>query len=325
MGSRQRYSELKVLAKKLRGRYRKKRIAVAAGGWGSEREVSLRSGKAIFKSLQTMGHEVTYLDITEKNWDRIAWRRYDLVFNIIHGRWGEDGSFQGYLDLKGVPYAGAGIGASYLAMDKFRSRLLFKGAGIKTPPCQFVERGDADLVGRVRVLKPPYVVKPNNEGSSVGITMTSGFQDTVRAVKKKLKEFPAVLIEERLQGREINLSVIGDRAPITLPPLEVRPKAGFYSYRAKYTPGETEYICPTHLLGRTQRRIEEAGKRAYTLLGTKGFARMEFILVGNTPFLLEVNTLPGFTETSLLPKSAAVAGITFYELVLLIFHFSEVR
>lgn len=281
-----------------------KNIAVLMGGPGAERAVSLNSGAAVVKALRSLGANVTEIDVHGPNFELPAGT--DLAFNIIHGTFGEDGQLQALLDARGVPYTGEGEVGSRLAFDKIASKKRFVAAGVPTAKWEIVAKGDAPT------LPLPFVVKPPREGSSVGVHIV---QDTVAldaALEDCFARDTEVLVEEFVQGKELTVGVVGDEA---FPVVEIVPKVDFYSYENKYTKGASEYFCPARLDAETTARVQAAALAAHRSLGLEVYSRVDVLLdAQGNPYVLEVNTIPGMTETSLLPKGAAAVGVNFAQL-----------
>lgn len=282
----------------------KKNIAVLMGGPGAERAVSLNSGAAVVKALRSLGANVTEIDVHGPDFELPAGT--DLAFNIIHGTFGEDGQLQALLDARGVPYTGEGEVGSRLAFDKIASKKRFVAAGVPTAKWEIVAKGDAPT------LSLPFVVKPPREGSSVGVHIV---QDTVAldaALEDCFARDTEVLVEEFVQGKELTVGVVGDEA---FPVVEIVPKVDFYSYENKYTKGASEYFCPARLYADTTARVQAAALAAHRSLGLEVYSRVDVLLdAQGNPYVLEVNTIPGMTETSLLPKGAAAVGVNFAQL-----------
>lgn len=287
-----------------------RRVAVLLGGRSAEREVSLRTGAAIAEALRRRGREVVEIDARDDLSARLAAAAPDAAFLALHGRWGEDGTVQGLLEMLGVPYTGSGVLASALAMDKGLSKVVFRANGVPTPDFQVLRPGQpADAVE----LSAPLVAKPLREGSTIGVAVARTDAEVPAAVAHAREHAAEVLIEAFVSGRELTLGVLDGQ---TLPLVEVVPEGGFYDYESKYTPGRTRYLCPAPLEERVAAEATRAGAAAYTALGCAGAARVDVLLDGaGAPWVLEVNTIPGMTPTSLLPKAAAAAGIEFEELV----------
>lgn len=281
-----------------------KNIAVLMGGPGAEREVSLNSAAAVARALRSIGANVTEIDVHDG--DFAIPEGTDLAFNIIHGTFGEDGTLQSLLDARGIPYTGEGEAGSRLAFDKIASKIRFEAAGVPTAKWEIIAKGSAPS------LPLPFVVKPPREGSSVGVHIV---QDTI-ALDAALEDCFArdheVLIEEFIQGSELTVGIVGDEA---FPIVEIVPKVDFYTYENKYTKGASDYFCPARLDEETTRKVQAAALAAHRSLGLEVYSRVDVLLdAAGNPCVLEVNTIPGMTETSLLPKGAAAVGVSFPEL-----------
>jgi D-alanine-D-alanine ligase len=286
---------------------RKLNITVMLGGPSAEREVSLRSGAAVAAALRSLGHAVSELDPRMPDWTLPA--RTDVVFLALHGTYGEDGTVQQQLNKLGVPYTGCDAEASRIAFDKVLTKQSCIQAGVPTP--KFVTVHSAAAAFPENFL-PPLVVKPSRQGSSVGLQFVERVADWPAALAESLKFDSEVLVEEKIVGRETTVGILGGKV---LPVVEVRPKAGSYDYKNKYTPGNTEYFCPADFDAATTQRIQAAALGAFTAIGGRDYARVDVMVrADGSPVVLEVNTLPGMTETSLLPKAAAAAGLNYAEL-----------
>jgi len=287
-------------------------ILLIAGGWSSEREVSLSGARQIHAALEGLGHRVESLDPLE-DFDRIFERagRNDFAFLNLHGAPGEDGIVQAVLDAAGCPYQGSGARASLLALDKAASKQLFRAGGLRTPDWEFLTRRPA-AAWRPRFGLPAFF-KPNTGGSSLGMSLVQGEEQLSAALDAAFAQCPAVLVEPALDGPEATCAVLGHEA---LPPILIKPKAGVYfNYESKYVQDAAEEICPAPLPEDVLRAIREAALAAHALLGLGGYSRSDFILAPQGPTILETNTLPGMTATSLLPKAAAAAGLDFAALL----------
>jgi D-alanine-D-alanine ligase len=282
-------------------------ITVMLGGPSAEREVSLRSGAAVAKALRSLGHAVHELDPREEAWVLPAGT--DVVFLALHGTYGEDGTVQRRLDELGALYTGCDAEASRVAFDKVRTKQRCLEAGVPTARHLVLDSGKIPWPKNWR---PPLVVKPVRQGSSVGLQFVDRTEDWGAALAEALKFDSEVLVEEKIIGRETTVGILGGEA---LPVVEVRPKTGSYDYQNKYTAGRTEYFCPADFDAATTRRIQAAAAGAFRAIGGRDYARVD-VMVGadGEPIVLEVNTLPGMTETSLLPKAAAAAGLNYAQL-----------
>jgi D-alanine-D-alanine ligase len=283
------------------------KIVVMFGGPSAERKVSLRSGAGVAQALRSLGHTVTELDPEKPDW--ILPPETDAVFLALHGTYGEDGTVQAQLEKLGVPYTGCDAGASRLAFDKVLTKQRCVAAGVPTAKFLVVESAKTPWpLG----WQPPVVVKPVRQGSSVGLQFVERVADWPGALAEALRYDSQVLVEERIIGREVTVGILAGQA---LPVVEVRPKSGRYDERSKYTAGETEYFCPADFDAATTQRIQAAALGAFHAIGGRDYSRVDVMVRPNgEPVVLEVNTLPGMTETSLLPKAAAAVGIGYAEL-----------
>ncbi len=285
----------------------KLKITVMLGGPGAEREVSLRSGAAVAAALRSCGHSVFELDPRPR-----AWRLppgTDVVFLALHGAYGEDGAVQAELEDMGVPYTGCDAQASRLGFDKVLTKQRCLAAGVPTARFTVVTAAGSPWP---RGWNPPVVLKPVRQGSSVGLQFVERVADWPGALAESLRHGAEVLVEERIQGRECT---VGTLDGVALPLVEVRPKSGIYDYRTKYTEGASEYLCPAPFDAATAQRIAQAGLAAFQAIGGRDYGRVDVMVKATgDPVVLEVNTLPGMTETSLLPMAAAAAGLGFAEL-----------
>jgi D-alanine-D-alanine ligase len=281
-----------------------KKIAVLCGGPGSEREVSLRSGSGVANALRSLGADAFVLDV--KNGDFHLPAGTDLVFNTLHGTFGEDGTIQAILDQREIVYTGEGVQGSRLAFDKIESKKRFIERGVPTPPYVTIRKGE------IPDLPIPYVVKVPCQGSSVGVYIVKSIDELEPALTNAFALADVLLIEAFVAGRELTVGVLGDK---TLPIIEIRPKGGFYSYENKYTwtnrGGAAEHECPARLSAAQRESVESASLAAHRALDLEIYSRVDVMLdARDEPNVLEVNTIPGMTETSLLPEAAAAAGIS---------------
>jgi D-alanine-D-alanine ligase len=290
-----------------------KKIAVLMGGLSAEREISLRTGNAVLRSLQQSGLHAVGLDAGRDLPFRLTELQVEVAFIALHGRYGEDGTVQGLLELMQIPYTGSGVLASSLAMNKLVTKQVLLHHGVATPAFAVYRKGD-DLEAFLSGLSAcPLVAKPAREGSTIGVSIVRDQEGLRKGLDDALKHDDLVLVEEFIAGAEVTVGVLGDEA---LPVIQVVPKEGFYDYQSKYTPGQTEYLLPAPLPAGTYKRLQEAAVAACRALGCRGAARVDFMVREAELLCLEVNTIPGMTETSLLPKAAAAAGIPFNQLVL---------
>lgn len=289
------------MIRKHQGLLNGKSIALLKGGPGKERKVSLDSGAAVAQALRSLGAEVVEIDVPGHHVDLSV--RPDLVFNMIHGTFGEDGELQALLDGIGVPYTGEDAAGSRLAFDKIASKRKFDEAGVPHAKWEILHAGDQPS------LPLPLVAKPPREGSSVGVHIVQSAADLPAALEDCLARDSEVLIEEFISGRELTVGIVGDEA---LPVVEIVPKVDFYSYENKYTKGNSDYFCPARLGPEITAAVQSAALAAHRALGLRVYSRVDVLLdASDRPFVLEVNTIPGMTATSLLPKAAAAAGLDF--------------
>ena len=293
---------------------RKLTIVVLLGGWSSEREVSLASGRAVIDALRSRGHDVRELDPAAIDILTYPWAGVDAAFIALHGSFGEDGTVQSLLEELRIPYTGSDPAASRLAMSKSASKQRFMAQGLPTPTYQTAhhQESPASIAEKASTIGFPLVVKPNAQGSSVGVTIVHAAGELDDALHAAFRFDPLALLEKFIAGREMTVAVL-DRRP--LPAIEVRPARAFYDYLAKYHDVTTAYVFDTDLPPAVVRNVEALAVSAVESLGTSGAARVDLRLdEQNGPWLLEVNTIPGFTDHSLVPKAAARAGIGFPEL-----------
>jgi len=287
-----------------------KHVAVLMGGWSAEREVSLVTGAACSKALKAAGYDVTPIDV-QRDMGALMTRLYpkpDAVFNALHGRFGEDGCVQGLLDILGIPYTHSGLMASALAMDKPMAKRLFKMAGIDV--AEHVEATPDEILER-DVMPRPYVIKPANEGSSVGVQIVRE-GDNGPMMDDGMVGSPRMMVEQFISGRELTVSVMGGKA---LAVTEVKTHRGFYDYDAKYVTGGSVHELPADIEPALTEKAMRVAELAYETLGCRGVARADFRYDGERLVILEVNTQPGMTPTSLVPEQAAHVGMPFPELV----------
>ena len=291
-----------------------KHIAVLKGGWSVEREVSLTSGAAVANALRDEGFQVTEIDASPEVAQQLMALKPDVVFNALHGRWGEDGCVQGLLEILNIPYTHSGVAASSVAMDKIQAKKLFKTVDI---PC-----AEDRIVSKQELfsndpLPRPFVVKPYNEGSSVGVIIVSSDYDLNPELPGPWQDTDKLMVEAYLPGREMTVSVMDGKA---LTVTELKPHDGFYNYEAKYQDGMTDHIIPAELDNQMLEQIMDYAVKAHNILGCRGVSRSDFRLDDGTdgdgiPYILEVNTQPGMTPLSLVPEQARHCGMTFGQLV----------
>lgn len=294
-----------------------KRVAVLLGGRSAEREVSLHTGAQVVAALAERGFEVVEIDTGEPGFvSEIERARPDVAFIALHGRFGEDGTIQGLLELMDVPYVGSGVLASALAINKVMTKHVYAQADLCTPAYAVVRRGEAyDVDVLTDALGPKTVVKPANEGSSVGMTIVSEPGRLAKAIEFAFEHDPLVLVERFETGTEVTVGVIGNEHPAALPTLEIVPVNEFYDYESKYVAGMSRHVIPAGVSDEARAECQRLAIEAHRALGCAGMSRSDMIVTPEgVVFLLETNTLPGMTKTSLIPDAAAAAGIPFPEL-----------
>jgi D-alanine-D-alanine ligase len=284
------------------------------GGLSSEREVSLASGKAILTALQAKGYDAVAIDVGRDVAEQIHRADIELAFNGLHGKYGEDGAIQGLLEMLGIPYTGSGVLGSAMGMDKIVSKTMFRSYGLNVGAFLVLTKSDRDPLVKARTeIGFPLVVKPSREGSSVGVSIVREEEGFVSAADLAYRYDSEILIERYIHGKEVQVGVLGSRA---LGAIEIVPNDHFYSYKAKYEQGGSEHFYPARVPEEVYRRTLDAGLLAHRALGCSGYSRVDFIIDRDgVPYILEVNTLPGMTDTSLLPEIARGSGIAFPDLV----------
>lgn len=295
---------------------KQEKIAVLLGGTSAEREVSLNSGNAVLEALRKQGYDAHPIDPKTFPVATLKAQGFDRVFNILHGRGGEDGTMQGLLEQIGLPYTGCGVMASALTMDKMRTKMLWKAFGLPVAEMEIVtteNRVNLNPMAVVKKLGLPLMVKPSLEGSSVGLTKVKTVEELESAVDFALKFDRTVLIEEWLAGDEFTVPVLDDEV---LPSIKIVPEGEFYDYDAKYISDNTQYFCPAGLTEAREQELRRLVKQAYDVVGCRGWSRIDVMADAEGKFrLVEVNTNPGMTSHSLFPKSAATVGYSFEQLV----------
>jgi D-alanine-D-alanine ligase len=288
------------------------RVGLALGGESAEREVSLRSGRAVFDALVRLGVDVVELDGVRATVEAAASGRIDCVFNVMHGRGGEDGCLQGALAAYAMPVTGSGLLASALSMDKLQTKRIWRACGLPTPDWRVAESPE-DAVSIAAELPAPLFVKPAREGSSVGMRRVESANQLPEALDNALRHDRCALVERLIDGPEFTASLLGDRV---LPLVRIETPRTFYDYDAKYASDDTRYHCPCGLDEDTEAGLAALAREAFELLGCSGWGRIDFLLDGDgQPWLLEANTVPGMTDHSLVPMAARAAGLSFDDLV----------
>ena len=297
------------------------KVAVLFGGRSAEREVSLNSGAAVLAALLRSGVDAYPFDPAVQNLQALVDDGFDRVFIALHGRYGEDGTVQGALELLGIPYTGSGVMASALGMDKWRTKLVWQAGGLPIPDYALLdERSDSQAI--VKQLGLPLFVKPANEGSSVGISKVKAASELQEAYRVAAKYDKLVLAESFIGGGEYTVAILGDQA---LPVIKIETANEFYDYEAKYLRNDTRYLCPSDLNAAQEAEMQRLAKQAFALIGGQGWGRVDFLKdEAGKAYLLEANTSPGMTDHSLVPMAARQAGISFEQLVLRILELAHV-
>ncbi len=289
------------------------KVAVLFGGRSAEREISLKSGNMVLQALQGRGVDAHAFDPRDEGLEQLIARHFDRAFIALHGRFGEDGTVQGALEYLGVPYTGSGVMASAIAMDKWRTKLLWQAAGIPTPPYERLTAA-TDFADVVRRLGLPLMVKPAREGSSIGMSKVDTVEKLQPAYELAAKYDDYIIAEQFVHGIELTAAMLNDEP---LPLIKLETPRVFYDYEAKYFASDTRYICPCGLPPEQEKRVQQVALEGFRLLGCAGWGRVDVMLdAAGNPYLLEVNTVPGMTDHSLVPMAARAVGIPFDELVL---------
>jgi len=282
------------------------RVGVLMGGRSSERDISFKSGKAVIQGLKRRGYNVTAIDVDPDLAIKLKRKHIGAAFIALHGRWGEDGSVQGLLEIMGIPYTGSGVLGSAMAMDKVVMKMMFESMGIPSPAYTQAEDG-----GTVH-FPLPFIVKPANEGSTIGISIVKKQKEVMAAIKKARMFDKKVMIEKYIEGDEITVGIVNGEA---LPVVQVKPSSGFYDFEAKYTKGMTEYIVPAKIDKTIAKKAGDIAMEVYKAFELAGCVRIDMLVDDDLPKVIDINTSPGMTETSLVPKAWESLGRTFDELV----------
>ena len=298
------------------------KVAVLFGGKSAEREVSLKSGAAVLAALRRSGVDAHAFDPAVQNLQAIVDEGYDRAFIALHGRFGEDGTVQGALELLGIPYTGSGVLASALGMDKWRTKMVWQAAQLPVPNYMLLD-AHSNWTDVVQQLGLPLFVKPANEGSSVGISKVKAAGELHKAYREAAKYDKLVIAESFVGGGEYTVAILGEQA---LPVIKIEPASEFYDYEAKYLRDDTLYLCPSGLSAEKEAEMQGIATQAFALIGGQGWGRVDFLMgESGQPFLLEVNTSPGMTDHSLVPKAARQAGISFEQLVVKVLELAGVN
>ncbi|MCW8893533.1 MAG: D-alanine--D-alanine ligase [Deltaproteobacteria bacterium] len=289
-----------------------KKIGVLLGGLSAEREVSLKTGQAALNALLRLGYDAVALDVTHDLPGQISHAGVEIAFIALHGRFGEDGRVQGLLELLQIPYTGSGVMSSSVAIDKVITKQLLLYHELPTPGFDFIRPGESVSALLERCQHLPLVVKPSREGSTIGITIARSREELREGITAASELDGTVLVEDFISGAELTVSVLNGEA---LPIIQIVPQSGFYDYQAKYLTGDTQYLLPAPIDAVSYQQVQQAAVKAYQVLGCRGAARVDFMFREREFYCIEVNTIPGMTETSLLPKAAQAAGIDFDQLV----------
>lgn len=300
-------------------------VALLAGGASGERDISLASGEGARAALEEAGFTVTSFDPANKeDLKALIDGQFDVAFLCLHGRYGEDGTIQGLLEILGIPYIGSGVWSSALAMDKVRAKVFYRHFGINTPVSATLYREKAyDLDAIIDRVGFPCVVKPANEGSALGVHIVESKQALQQAIHDVFEIDYELLVETYIKGTELTVSVIGNDNPKALPIIEIVPKNEFYDFESKYAPGGSEHICPARISEEDTAKVKEIAVAAHKALGCRGVSRTDIIMdEQGVCWVLETNTVPGMTSTSLLPDSARAAGYSFPQLCVKLIEFA---
>ena len=296
-----------------RNELKNRKIAVLMGGLSAEREISLKTGQAVLKALLESGCDAVAVDVGHDLPEQLRTAGAEVAFICLHGRYGEDGTVQGLLEMMRIPYTGSGVMASSMVIDKVVTKQILLYHEISTPGFVVYRVGDDRTAVLERCQHFPLIVKPAREGSTIGISIVHDMAQLKDGLAEALRHDELILIEDFIRGAEVTVSILNGEP---LPIIQIVPKSGFYDYESKYTPGQTEYLLPAPLEAVIYNRLQEVSVAACRALSCRGAARVDFMVREREFFCLEVNTIPGMTETSLLPKAAAEAGVSFNELVI---------
>jgi len=298
------------------------KIGVLLGGRSAEREVSLRTGEAIYQALLSIGYDAVKIDVDKNIVENLKSQQIELAFIALHGKYGEDGTLQGLLEMLDIPYTGSDVLASAIAIDKIATKKILLYEGLPTPDFFTISRSEYNndsiftITKKIMAMGLPVVIKAATQGSTIGISFVHHQDDISGAIEQAFQYDPAILVEKMVDGVEVTASVLGNEDPQVLPLIEIFSATGVYDYTAKYTVGLSDHIIPPRLPDNVQQKIKDLAYKTYLAIGCKGLSRVDFMVdrEGNSS-ILEVNTIPGMTETSLFPDAARAAGISFETLV----------
>ena len=294
------------------------KVLVLCGGYSTEREVSLRSGQAVCDALKKADFDVDILDLSKNTIHEITEKHPDVVYIALHGKGGEDGQIQGLLEWFGIPYTGPGVIASAICMDKILTKDVLVNRGIKIPEYVVVDKYNVDLFSAEVIEKKfglPVVIKASCQGSSIGVEIVNDINRVESAINEALSYGDSVLVEQFIKGTELTVPIIGNDELQVLPIIEITSECEFYNYKSKYTPGMSHHIIPARISKEVQEKVKSEAERAYKAVGCRGISRIDFIVdENNIPFVIEINTAPGMTATSLVPDAGKHAGIEFPKL-----------
>ena len=292
------------------------KVALLAGGSSGEREISLLSGKGAEEALRSAGFDPVFLDPSSKeDLKRLMEGDFDVAFICLHGKGGEDGLIQGFLETIGLPYTGSGVQSSAIAIDKAKAKVLYSENGLPTPSSVVISKNAYSPEDVTKIVGAPCVVKPSTEGSALGVYIALAEEDIAPAIDKAFKIDDEILVEDYITGVEITVAVLGNEDPQALPVIEIVPVNHFYDFESKYAPGGSQHICPARLDSELTQKVQDLAVKAHQALGCRGVSRTDMIVdINGDPWILETNTIPGMTSTSLLPDAARAAGVSFPEL-----------
>ncbi len=298
------------------------KIGVLLGGRSAEREVSLRTGEAIYQALQATGYDAVKIDVDKNIAENLKNQNIDLAFIALHGKYGEDGTIQGLLEMLDIPYTGSKVLASAIAINKIATKKILLYEGLPTPKFFTITRNEysneaaGNISAKIISMGLPVVIKAPTQGSTIGISFLHHQDEISGAIEQAFQYDPTILVEKMVDGIEVTASILGNETPEVLPLIEIFSTTGVYDYTAKYTVGLSNHIIPPRLPDSVQQTIKDLAYKTYLAIGCRGLSRVDFMVDQNgQPYILEINTIPGMTETSLFPDAARAAGIDFETLV----------